>query len=173
MKMKVIPIRRSSKIAQNQLKLRGKLWPNLDAKRLWSRKVRKGFTTIPRSLPLVFSIMDSMSKGKPLSSTYFELWCRAHDECFVILNKKEEHAFHAGFTGQRAVTIWKDRIRTLAALGFIDIKPGPSGELSYALILNPYQVIQQHHHRKNPGVTADAYNALQQRATEIGADDLD
>lgn len=171
--MRVIPNRRPSKIAQSQLKLRGRLWPDLDPKSLWSRKERKGFTTIPRSLPLVLSIMDSMSKGKPLSSTYFELWCRAHDECFVTLNKKEEHAFHAGFTGQRSVTTWKDRMRTLAQLGFIDIEPGPSGDLSYALILNPYQVIKDHHQKKNPGVTAAAYNALQQRATEIGADDLD
>lgn len=173
MKMRAIPIPRPSRIAQSQLKLRGRLWPNLNPKRLWSRKERKGFTTIPRSLPLVLSILDTMSKGKPLSSTYFELWCRAHDECFVTLNRKEEHAFHAGFTGQRAVTTWKDRIRRLADLGFIDIKPGSSGHLSYALILNLYQVIKHHHQKKHPGVSAAAYNALQQRATEIGADDLD
>ena len=169
----VIQIRRPSTISQSQLKLRGKLWPDLDTKRLWLRKERKGFTTIPRSLPLILSVLDSMSKRKPLSSTYFELWCRAHDECFVTLNKKEEHAFHAGFAGQRAVTTWKDRIRALASLGFIDVKPGPSGDLSYALIFNPYLVIKQHNQKKTPGLTAAAFNALQQRTTEIGADDLD
>ena len=171
--MAVIQLRRPSKIGESQLKLREKLWPGLNEGRLWLRKQRKGFTTIPRSMPLILSIMDSMSKGKRISSTYFELWCRAHDECFVNLNKKEEHAFHAGFSGERAVTTWKDRIRELVELGFIDVKPGPSGDLSYAIIFNPYEVIKSHHDKNTPGLTAAAYNALHQRAAEIGANDLD
>jgi len=119
------------------------------------------------------SIIDSMSKGKPLSSTYLELWCRAHDECLVTLTRQEELAFHAGFSGQRALTTWRDRVRTLAELGFIETKPGPSGDLSYALILNPYQIIKKHHSKTHSGITEAAYNALQQRAIDIGADDLE
>lgn len=165
--------RPSSKIAQRQLKLREQLWPDLDKKRLWLRKERTGFTTLPRTMPLILSIMDSMSKGKPLSSTYLELWCRAHDECLVTLSKQEELAFHAGFTGQRAVSTWRDRLRALAELGFIETKPGPSGELGYALLVNPYQVIKKHHGKKHSGITEAAYNALQQRAIDIGADDLE
>jgi len=165
--------RPSSKIAIRQLKLREKLWPDLDKKRLCLRKERDGFTTIPRTMPLILSIVDSMSKGKPLSSTYLELWCRAHDECLVTLSKQEELAFHAGFTGQRAVTTWRDRLRSIAQLGFIETKPGPAGELSYALLVNPYQVIKKHHGHKHSGITEAAYNALQQRAIDIGADDLD
>jgi hypothetical protein len=165
--------RHTSKIAQRQLKLRDQLWPDLDKKRLWLRKERTGFTTVPRTMPLILSIMDSMSKGKPLSSTYVELWCRAHDECLVTLSKQEELAFHAGFTGQRAVSTWRDRLRALAEFGFIETKPGPSGELSYALLVNPYQVIKKHHGKRHSGISEAAYNALQQRAIEIGADDLD
>jgi hypothetical protein len=165
--------RPGSKIAQRQLKLREQLWPDLDKKTLWLRKERTGFTTVPRAMPLILSIMDSMSKGKPLSFAYLELWCRAHDECLVTLSKQEELAFHSGFTGQRAVSTWRDRLRALAEFGFIETKPGPSGELSYALILNPYLVIKRHHGRKHSGITEAAYNALQQRAIDIGADDLE
>lgn len=163
----------TSKISERQLKLRHQLWPSLDQKKLWLRKERAGFTTVPRTMPLILTIIDSMSKGKPLSSTYLELWCRAHDECLVTLSKQEELAFHAGFTGQRAVTTWRDRVRSLAELGFIDTKPGPSGDLSYALILNPYQIIKKHHKKSHSGISEGAYNALQQRAIDIGADDLD
>jgi len=165
--------RSSSRIAQRQLNLREKLWPALDKKTLWLRKERAGFTTVPRTMPLIMSIIDSMSKGKPLSSTYLELWCRAHDECLVTLTRQEELAFHAGFSGQRALTTWRDRVRTLAELGFIETKPGPSGNLSYALILNPYQIIKKHHSKTHSGITEAAYNALQQRAIDIGADDLE
>lgn len=165
--------KRFSKIAKKQLALRQTLWPELDEKQhLWLRIERDGFTTIPRSMPIMLQIMDSLSKGKPVSSTYFELWCRAYDECFVVLNKPQELAFHSGFFGQRAQVTWKDRIRALAELGFINVRPGPSGEMSYALIYNPYHVIKKHHEKKHPGITTDLSNALAARAIEIGADDL-
>lgn len=167
------PKRPTKKIGQKQLELRDKLWPNLNQKRLWSRKERNGFITVPRAMPLILSLIDAMSKGKPLSSTYFELWCRVHDESFITLNKPQEHAYHAGFTGQRALITWRDRVRALANLGFVDIKPGSSGELSYALILNPYIIIKEHCAKPHSGITEEAYNALLQRSVEIGADDLD
>ncbi|MGD0259700.1 MAG: hypothetical protein ABSD29_07720 [Verrucomicrobiota bacterium] len=162
-----------SKIAAKQLQLRNKLWPNIGDDKLWLRKVRTGFTTVPRTMPLLMEIMDSLSKGKPVSSAYFDLWCRAYDECFVTLNKPREMAFHAGYSGQRAEQTWTDRIRILVKLGFIEVKPGPSGELSYAIILNPYQIIKFHYKKKTPGMREDLFNALLQRANEIGANDLD
>ena len=161
------------KVAKKQLLLRNSLWPNLPDTKLWLRKVKTGFTTIPRTMPLLLEIMDSLSSGRPVSSVYLDLWCRAYDECFVTLNKPREMAFHAGYSGQRAEQTWTDRIRILAQLGFIDVKPGPSGELSYALIWNPYHVVKAHYKAKTPGMREDLFNALIQRANEIGADDLD
>ncbi len=120
----------------------------------------------------MLKIMDSLSKGLPVSSTYLEIWCRAFDECFVTLNNQQNVAFHAGFSGQRALQTWKKRVHVLSKLGFIDIKSGPSGEISYVLILNPYDVIKKHYEDKHPGIPQDMYNALSARAIEIGATDL-
>jgi hypothetical protein len=160
-------------IQKKQLTLRDRLWPNLDTDRLWDRKRKVGFTTIPRVMPILLRIMDSVTNGKPVSAAYLDLWCRAHDECFVTLANPTQMAFHAGFTGQRAVTTWKARIRSLAALGFIDVQPGPSGDLSYALLWNPYLVLKRLYREKTPGFTKDLYHALQERTIEIGAHDLD
>src|SRR6266404_3346450 len=162
-----------SKIAAKQLHLRNKLWPNIGDDKLWLRRVRTGFTTVPRTMPLLMEIMDSLSKGKPVSAAYLDLWCRAYDECFVTLNKPREMAFHAGYSGQRAEQTWTERIRILVVLKFIEVKPGPSGELSYAIILNPYHVVKYHYKTETPGMREDLFNALLQRANEIGADDLD
>lgn len=161
------------KIAQRQLDLRSRLWPRLSDDFIWQRKKHDGFTTIPRTMPLIQSIMDDLSEGNPVSSTYLELWCRAFDECFVTLSKPKEMAFHAGFTGQRGERTWRSRMKTLAELGFIDIKEGPSGPLSYALIFNPYLVIRRLHDQKHPGVREDKFNALIERACEISAADFD
>src|SRR5439155_1306852 len=80
------------KIAKRQLELRNRLWPDMaDAKAtqewLWSRHTHDGFTTLPKCMPLIMSIMDDLAKGQPVSSTYFELWCRTFDENFVTLSK--------------------------------------------------------------------------------------
>lgn len=161
------------KIAQRQLELRARLWPTITEGHIWQRKRHDGFVTIPRTMPLILSIMDDLSGGKPVSSTYLELWCRAFDECFVTLSRSKEMAFHAGHTGQRGERTWRERMKTLAELGFIDLKEGPSGPMSYALLLNPYLVIRRLMQQKNVGIRADKYNALLERAGEINADDLD
>jgi hypothetical protein len=171
--MKTTSNRSQAKVQKTQLFLRDKLWPKLDNAKLWLRLERKGFTTIPRTMPLLLGIMDSLSKGKPVSSVYLDIWCRAFDECFVTLNKPREMAFFAGYTGQRAEQTWVTRVKILKDLGFIDVKSGPSGPLSYALIWNPYEVVEAHHSKKTAGMREDLFHALLQRANEIKADDLD
>jgi hypothetical protein len=113
------------------------------------------------------SIMDDLA-GQPVSATYLDLWTRAYDESFVTLSKPREMAFHAGFVSQRAERTWKLKLKALHKLHFIDLKSGPSGPESYALIWNPYLVIKRHHERKPPGLREDKYNALAVRALEIG-----
>lgn len=160
------------KIAQRQLDMRTRLWPDVTDGHLWHRKRHDGYTTVPRTMPLILSIMDDLANGQPVGMTYLELWSRAFDDSFVTLSKPRQIAFHAGFGTQRAERTWRSRMRILADLGFIDIKPGASGPMSYALIYNPYLVIRRHHEQGTPGIREDKFNALAERAGEIGAGDL-
>lgn len=163
--------KRVSKIARQKLALRDGLWPGLDAAGLWDREKSDGWLSVPRAMPLLLQIMDSLSKGKPVSSTYLDLWCRTYDDAFIIANKEREMAFFSGFTGERAVRTWASRMRILKSLGFIDIKEGPSGPISYVLLLNPYHVVRSHYEAGH--VNEAFFNSLRQRVIEIGADDLD
>jgi hypothetical protein len=156
------------KIAKRQLELRARLWPELKDGDLWSRHTHDGFSTIPSTMTLIMGIMDDLSKNRPVSSTYLELWTRTFDEGFATLAKAREIAFHSGFSTERADRNWKSRLKILHELGFIDLKGGASGPASYALILNPYKVIQEHHDKKTPGMRDDKYNALVARAIELG-----
>jgi hypothetical protein len=160
------------KIAQRQLELRTKLWPDVGQEWLWSRHTHHGFTTLPRCMPLIMGIMDDMAKGQPVSMTYLELWCRSYDENFVVLSKPSSTAFGSGFSGQRAERTWRNRLSILVSLKFIDLKGGPSGPASYALIFNPYKVIEWHHQQGTAGLRADKYNALMERALEVGDESL-
>lgn len=81
-------------------------------------------------------------------------------------------AFGAGFSGQRAEQTWQQRMETLAEYGFIALKAGPSGPFSYAILLNPYKVIEKLFKKNNGVIGEGLYCALVARAAEIGADDL-
>lgn len=159
-----------SKIQKQKAALRASLWPGLDEKRLWAYKATGGWLNIPRAMPLLLRIMDNMSKGKPVSQTYLDLWCRTYNDSFVIANKPIEMAFYAGFNGERAVRTWADRIAILAKLGFIDVLPGPGGPIGYILIWNPFQVLKEY--QAKGGVDQKSYNALIERLIETGTDEL-
>ena len=163
--------REASVIATKQLEQRNALWPGYEAF-IWDRKAHKGFATIPKTMPLILKIMDEMSNGKPISSTYLGLWCATWDNSFVNISRPVEMAHAAGFSGQRAEYTWAARMKILQELHFIEIKPGKSGPISHAIILNPHFVIRRHHEEKTPGLTEASYNMLIDRALEVGAKDM-
>lgn len=158
---------RASKILLRNLELREQLWPGIESK-LWHRKRNDGFTTMPRPMPEIMQIMDSLApKGKPVSRVYLSLWCRVFDESMVVIQNEKEMAFEAGFTGQRAVTTWHSRMKNLVDIGFITTKSGSSGKYQYILILNPYGVIRKLNKMKK--LSEELYIALFRRTQEVGA----
>lgn len=170
--MTIFSLKPTKKIAQRQLELRARLFPGITEAHLWNRKTHHGFTTIPRTLPLIMSILDDLA-GMPVGSTYLELWCRSFDEAFVTLSKPREIAFHSGSTGQRQESTWRSKIKKLHELGFIEVAEGSAGIYSYALILNPYLVIRRLFTVGGSHIPVDKYNALIDRAIEISAGDMD
>jgi len=163
--------REASAITKKQLAMRELHWPGMTPW-LWHRKANKGFATIPKTMPLILKIMDEITKGAPVSSTYLTLWCHTWDNSFVVLNKHGDMANSSGFGGQRGEHTWAIRMKKLAELEFIDIKPGRSGPMSNAIIWNPHYIIRWHHHIKTPGLTEASYNALVETALDIGANDM-
>ena len=163
--------KRASKMSTRTLKLREQLWPELDKALLWNRTTAKGFTTVPRTMPHMFEIIDDLGgKGTPLSRVYFSLWCRVFDESLIEIKSYNELAYEAGFSGQRAVTLWKQRMARLVELGFILAEEGTGGKYDYILLLNPYSIIKQSYEAGK--IQKYKYIALFNRVQEVGATDL-
>ena len=163
---------KSRNILDRQIALRGKLWPGVNSRQLWYRKERDGFATMPRLMPLIMNSIDYLSgKGFPVGQVYLDLWCRTFDEGFLQLNRPEEMAFHSGFSGQRAVRTWKDRMKRLVELGMIGTVPGPLGEMSFALLYNPFHVLKRAHIAGK--LPENYWQSLVIRANEVGATDFD
>ncbi len=120
--------------AQHQLGLH---FPDVPDYALWRRKSNDGYTTLPRTLPIVMQILDQQTKGQPAGHTLFCLWARSPDHPLVTIENPSTFAAEAGFKGQRAVDSWRRRMKSLQSLGMILTKPGASGDLHHVLLLNP------------------------------------
>ena len=161
----------AKKRREKNLGLRHQYWPDIDEALLWDRTINTGFATIPRTLPIIFQVMDNVSgKGKPLSNVYFPLWCRVNDQAFLEIESPQELAAEAGFSGSRAVSVWNTRMKKLAELGFILPHSGTLGVYHHVLLYNPYTVIKNLH--ASGSVLQSQYDWLFSRASRIGADDL-
>lgn len=158
-------------VSERRKELRNALWPEVKDKQLWLRTQRVGFTTIPRTMPLIGQILDQLSgKGFPLFSTYLTLWCWVFDEGLVEIRNPRELAHEAGFGGPRAEATWRNRMRRLEDLGFIKTKQGLAGDFQYVLLLNPLLRIKELH--LGGEISEIFYNALIGRLSQIGADDF-
>ncbi|MDX2506095.1 MAG: hypothetical protein QNL62_16680 [Gammaproteobacteria bacterium] len=163
--------KRASKMSKRTLELRAQLWPELDESLLWNRTKATGFTTLPRTMPHMLVIMDDLAgKGTPVARVYLSLWCRVFDEALIEIKDYKDLAYEAGFNGQRAVTMWKQRMNLLVKLNFILAEEGTGGEFDYVLLLNPYPIIQNHYDAGN--VQKHKYISLFNRSQTIGATDL-
>ena len=150
-------------------KLREQFWPG-SASEIWDRKKENGFSTIPRTLGLIMTLIDDLAdrdKGKDVSRVYFELWCRNFDEAFIEIGDEEAMAFASGFTApNRNVRTWKERIDVLQKLGFIQVMPVGSKKHGYIFLPDPHKVIKK---LKDEGrVSPSWWGAYVKRASEIG-----
>lgn len=159
-------------VSDRRKDLRKALWPEIEEGQLWLRTQRVGFTTVPRTMPLIGQVLDQISgKGFPLFSTYLTLWCWVFDEGIVEIRNPRELAHEAGFGGPRAEATWRSRMRRLEDLGFIKTKPGLAGDFQYVLLLNPLRRIKEIYAEERPKDLL--YNALLGRLAQVGADDFD
>lgn len=150
-------------------KTRNALWPEA-AGLVWDRKKEKGFCTIPRTLPLIMTLIDELAKGKSAAQVYCELWTRAFDEGLVEVLDEEAMAFGAGYvTPGRGVRTWRERIDILEDYGFIEVKPNGSRKYGFVLLRHPHQVIRELRDTKLLP-NENWWGAFIKRAAEIGAE---
>lgn len=152
-----------SERAQQQLDLHFPGWP---PQLVWRRKTNDGFTTLPRTMPLVMQVIDSQSKGQPAGHTLFCLWARSPDNPLVVIEHPATFAAEAGFDGERAVDTWRRRMKTLLALNFISAKKGPSGDFHYVLLLNPNVAVELLWQKQL--IQAGLYGRFLDRLAEVG-----
>lgn len=126
--------------ANRRATLRARLFPDLSESELWSRARFIGFTTVPRTLSIIVRIIDSLD-DKSAGRVYLDLWCRAFDDYFIDVRDEFEFAYSAGYSGQRAVRTWRERIRVLRDHGFVRYTKTPDGRIRHLVLLDPHPIV--------------------------------
>ncbi|WP_247804251.1 hypothetical protein [Bradyrhizobium sp. 191] len=155
------------KMAERAQQLMNLHFPNIDPSFIWHRKTNDGFTTIPRTLPIVMNAIDAQSKGQPAGHALFCLWARSPDNPVITIENPATFAGEAGFIGERATDTWRKRMKRLRELTMIMTKPGASGEFHYVMLLNPNAGLEW---MRNHGLVQDGiYGRFIERLMEVGA----
>lgn len=142
-------------------------FPSVPAPWVWRRKMNDGFTTLPRTLPIVMQAIDAKTKGLPAGHTLFCLWARSPDHPLVTIENPATFASEAGFGGERAVDTWRKRMKQLRELRMIRTKPGASGEFHYVLLINPNAGMEWMRTQKL--VNDSLYGRFIERLIDVGA----
>lgn len=153
-------------MAERAQKLMDIHFPDAPSAMIWRRKTNDGFTTVPRTLPIVMQGVDAQSKGQPAGHTLFGLWARSPDHPLLTIENPATFAAEAGFVGERAVDTWRRRMKFLRDLGLIKTKPGPSGEFHYVLLVNPNVAMELL--RRDKKVQDLLYGRFRDRLIEVG-----
>ena len=153
-----------SERAQQQMQL---LFPGMPEAWVWRRSTNDGYSTVPRTLPIVMQGVDDQSKGQPAGHVLFCLWARSPDHPLVTIENPSTFAAEAGFMGELALDTWRRRMRRLRELNLIATKEGASGEFHYVLLLNPNAALRW---MKESGLVQDVlYARFMDRLIDVGA----
>ena len=127
---------------RRRAKIRKDFWPNED---FWTDSKETGWFSATRTLSLILGLMDSkaLSGTRAPSKVYVELLTRHFDNGIIEIKSEEEHAYASGYTGNRAVRSWRERMQLLEELGFIKTKEGGGRSFHYVLLVHPTVAVKQ------------------------------
>lgn len=128
------------KADQRRRELRDSLWPGVG--RVWDRRKEDGYTTIPRTMPLIMTLINLLVKNQDAARVYLELWSRVYDEGFIEMVDEQEHAYASGYVTKRNPRTFGERMQVLVDLGFIEVKPKGKWKFGYVLLHHPHDVVE-------------------------------
>lgn len=142
--MVIMKVKKKKKTAaERRVDLRDSLWPDA-GKRVWSRQNEDGYCTVPRTLPLMGTLIRLLTKDLDAARAYFDLWGRVYDDGLVDVVDEEEFAASCGYaTARRNIRTWRERIGALVDLGFVEVKPKGTKKFGYILLVHPHDVVQR------------------------------
>ena len=127
--------------ADERVAIRQQFWAKEKA---WTGENKKGWFRAPRTLPLLLELLRSkeLSGRTDPSSAYMALWARHFDGGVIEITNELDLAYNAGYSGNRALRTWQERMALLETLGFIKSQKIANQRYRYVLLLDPGIVVE-------------------------------
>ncbi len=127
--------------AELREKIRKTFWRREDA---WTGESEKGFFQAPRTLPLILHLVSKTIDAKGNAArVYLELWARHLGGGVIEMKHEGEHAYGAGYVGNRAIRTWREHILLLEKHGFIKVHGSGNQEFKYVLLMHPTSIVER------------------------------
>lgn len=156
-----------TKADKRREQIRDELWPESE-QRIWQSAREMGYWCAPRVLPLLLHLTkDQRIVGKAdCSFVYLQLLSRDFGQGLVEIRDEDEHAFGAGYLGERARRTWQERMRILSENGFIEVAPKGNKTYGFVLIVHPLVYVQEF---REHGILSERWwNSFQHLLAESG-----
>ena len=128
-----------SRASRRRKSQRDRLWA--DAEEVVFPTKLGGWAQIPRTAPMIGTLIDQIRKKESAGRLYLVLWSYEFGDGFVEVPDPAMVALEAGYTMSRAERSFNERMRVLCELGFIRTAPLGVREFGYVLLVNPHPVV--------------------------------
>jgi hypothetical protein len=156
----------AGRAAARRIAHRDALWP--DAADVAFRRTRGGWTQMPRTVPMIASLIDQLGGKNKAGRLYIALWSYDYGDGFVEVRDPVLMAGEAGYVTGRAERTFAERMRELEELGFIRTAEIGAREFGFALLLDPHIAVAKLRQRRPAAVPAKWWSAFVARCTSIG-----
>ncbi len=151
---------------------RRELFPNVSPEDVWNTGL-DGWSCVPRTMPIILKAIRELTKGVAADTTYHALWSNSLSEAIVEVMNRGSLIASSGYTGPSSERLWRERMRKLEELGFIEIASGGTQDISTVLLKNPHKVLKKLHQAKAPGLEERTYNTMVEQMAQHGMKDFE
>jgi hypothetical protein len=161
----------SSRLAGKKISIRRRakrdgLWP--DAEDVVFSPIGGGWVQMPRTIPMLASLIDMLAGRENAGRLYIVLWAYEYGDGFVEVPDPAQLALEAGYMNKRAERTFAERVSLLEKLGCIRTAKLGLREHGFILLLNPHNFASKLRKNRPRDVPDSWWSAFQARCTNIG-----
>jgi hypothetical protein len=142
------------------------LWP--DAQDLVFSPAGGGWARMPRTIPMIASLIDIMGGRESAGRLYITLWAYEYGDGFVEVPDPAQLALEAGYLTSRAERTFAERIGLIKKFGFIRTAANGLRDNGFVLLLDPHQVVGRIRAETPSEVPDRWWSAFQSRCANVG-----
>lgn len=154
------------KLRARRVVVRDALWADADT--VVFSPLTGGWAQIPRTVPMVAGLIDTLGGRENAGRLYVVLWAYQYGDGFVEVPDPAQLALEAGYMSTRAERTFDERVALLARLGFVRTAENGLRDHGFVLLLDPHRVVARIRAEQPKKIPGRWWSAFQARCSAVG-----